>query len=221
MSLNQLSTISRLSRASRGAVVVVALVCGAIAPALAADNYVIDVGHSNVGFSVRHFFSKVPGQFTKYEGSIVLDAQDMTKSSVNVSIDTASITTNIADRDKHLKSADFFDAEKFPKITFASTKVTAVSATKLTVEGTLTMKGVSKPVTLDVDILGSGPDAWGGYRGGFEAKTKVNRQDYGVAWNKVMEGGGTMLGDEVEVTLNVEAIRQAPKPAEAAPKKSS
>jgi polyisoprenoid-binding protein YceI len=145
----------------------------------------------------------------------------MTKSTVNVSIDVASINTNMPDRDKHLKSADFFDAEKFPKMTFVSTKVTAVSATRLTVEGTLTMKGVGKPVTLDVTLLGSGPDAWGGFRGGFEARTKVNRQDYGVAWNKVMEGGGTMLGDEVEVTLNVEAIRQAPKPAEPAPKKSS
>ncbi len=221
MSLIPFRIVSRLARASRGAVAVIALACGAMAPALAADTYVIDVGHSNVGFSVRHFFSKVPGQFTKYEGTIVLDTQDMTRSSVNVSIDTASITTNIADRDKHLKSADFFDVEKFPKMTFASSKVTAVSATRLTVEGTLTIKGVSKPVTLDVDLLGSGPDAWGGYRGGFEARTKVNRQDYGVAWNKVMEGGGTMLGDDVEVTLNVEAIRQAPKPPEAAPKKSS
>lgn len=190
----------------------------AVAPARAADTYSIDPSHSNIGFTVRHFFSRVPGHFTKVDGTIVYDAQDITKSTVNVSIDTASIDTEEPKRDAHLKSPDFFDAEKHPKITFVSSKVTSAGANKAKVEGTLTIRGVSKPVTLDVDLLGTGPDGWGGVRSGFEARTKINRQDFGVAWNKVIEGGGTVLSDEVDIVLNIEAIRQAPKPAEA-PKK--
>ena len=193
--------------------------CLLASAARAADTYFIDVGHSNVSFSIRHFFSKVPGRFTKYEGAIVYDPQDLAKSSVNVTIDTASIDTDLPDRDKHLKSPDFFDAEKFPKITFASTKVKPAGTGKAQVEGTLTMKGVSKPVTLDIEVLGTGPDGWGNVRGGFEGKTKVNRHDFGVAWNKVLEGGGTVLGDEVEIVLNVEGLKQAAKPAEPPAKK--
>ena len=185
----------------------------------AADAYSIDPSHSNMGFTIRHFFSRVPGHFTKFEGTISYDTQDVTKSTVNVSIDTASINTEEPKRDAHLKSADFFDAEKFPKITFVSSKVTAVSANKLKVDGTLTIRGVSKPVSLDVDLLGTGPDGWGGVRSGFEAKTKINRMDYGVSWNKAIEGGGTVLSEDVDIILNVEAIRQAPpKPADATKK---
>lgn len=182
--------------------------------AVAADTYTFDVGHSNIGYSVRHFFSKVPGHFTQYEGTLVFDSQDLSKSAVNVTIEAASINTGVDKRDTHLKSPDFFDVEKFPKLTFVSNKVTPAGAGKAKIEGMLTIRGVSKPVTLDVDLLGSGPDGWGGVRAGFEARTKINRQDYGVAWNKVVEGGGTVLSDEVEITLNVEAIKQAPKPAE-------
>jgi polyisoprenoid-binding protein YceI len=210
-------TLRRPTSAAGAALVLLLVVLASGVPARAADTYNIDPNHSNMGFTIRHFFSKVPGHFTKFEGSIIYDAADVTKSTVNVSIDTASIDTNVADRDKHLRSADFFDAEKFPKITFASTKVKSVSATKLQVEGTLTMKGVAKPVTLDVDVLGMGPDAWGGYRSGFEAHTKVNRMDYGVSWNKALEGGGTLLGDDVDIVLNVEAVK--PKPAEPPAKK--
>lgn len=197
-----------------------ALVAAALSAsqALAADTYSIDPAHSNIGFTVRHFFSRVPGHFTKVDGTIVYDAQDLAKSTVNVSIDTASIDTEEPKRDAHLKSPDFFDAEKYPKITFVSTRVTPAGDKKAKVEGTLTIRGVSKPVTLDVDLLGTGPDGWGGVRSGFEARTKINRQDFGVAWNKAIEGGGTVLSDDVDIVLNVEAIRQAPKPAEA-PKK--
>ena len=185
----------------------------------AADAYSIDPSHSNMGFTIRHFFSRVPGHFTKFEGTISYDTQDVTKSTVNVSIDTASINTEEPKRDTHLRSADFFDAEKYPKITFVSNKVTSVSPNKLKVDGMLTIRGVSKPVSLDVDLLGTGPDGWGGVRSGFEAKTKINRQDYGVAWNKAIEGGGTVLSDDVDIVLNVEAIRQAPpKPADATKK---
>lgn len=205
--------LRRPTVAAGAALVLLAAGLTAATPARAADTYNIDPNHSNMGFSVRHLFSRVPGHFTKFEGTIVYDATDVSKSTVNVSIDAASIDTNVPDRDKDLKSDNFFDVEKFPKITFASTKVKTVSAGKLQVEGTLTIKGVSKPVTLDVDVLGMGPDAWGGYRSGFEARAKINRMDYGVSWNKVIEGGGTLLGEDVDIVLNVEAV----KPKAAAP----
>jgi polyisoprenoid-binding protein YceI len=208
--------LRRPNFAAGAALVLLAALASGI-PARAADTYNIDPNHSNMGFTIRHFFSKVPGHFTKFEGTIAYDAADVTKSTVNVSIDSASIDTTVPDRDKHLRSADFFDVEKFPKITFASTKVKSVAANKLQVEGTLTMKGIAKPVTLDVDVLGMGPDAWGGYRSGFEARTKVNRMEFGVSWNKVLEGGGTLLGEDVEIVLNVEAVK--PKPAEPPAKK--
>jgi Uncharacterized conserved protein len=213
--------VTRTIRRPFAALALVAALAAGLATgtARAADNYSIDPSHSNMGFNIRHFFSRVPGHFTKFEGTITWDTQDVTKSVVNVSIDTASINTEEPKRDAHLKSADFFDAEKFPKITFVSNKVTSVSKDKLKVDGMLTIRGVSKPVSLDVDLLGTGPDGWGGVRSGFEAKTKINRQDYGVAWNKAIEGGGTVLSDDVDIVLNVEAIRQAPpKPADATKK---
>jgi polyisoprenoid-binding protein YceI len=185
-----------------------------VSPAVAApESYSIDPAHSAVGFSIRHLFSKVPGRFTKFEGKIVVDREDWPKSSVQVTIDAASIDTNEPKRDQHLRSADFFDAAKFPKITFQSTAVKQTVPNKLQVVGNLTIKGVTKPVTLDVDVLGFGPGYGGGIRGGFEAHTKINRQDFGVAWNDVIEGGGAVLGDEVEISINVEAAQEKPKPA--------
>jgi polyisoprenoid-binding protein YceI len=179
----------------------------------APEAYSIDPDHSAVGFSIRHLFSKVPGRFTKFEGKISLDKDDWSKSTVQVTIDAASIDTNEPKRDQHLRSADFFDAAKQPKITFQSTGVKQAAANKLQIMGNLTIKGVTKPVTLDVDVLGFGPGYGGGIRGGFEAHTKINRQDFGVAWNDVVEGGGAVLGDEVEITINVEAAQEKPKPA--------
>ena len=181
------------------------------------ETYKIDPSHSNVGFSIRHFFSKVPGKFKTYEGTISLDPKDLSKTVVEVTIDTASIDTGNGDRDSHLQSSDFFDAAKFPKITFKSTGVTPQSATKATLKGELTMHGVTKPVTLDAEVLGFSPDPWGNFRAGFEAKTKLNRQDYGVSWNKVVEGGGSVLSDDVEITINIEGVRPAPKAATPAP----
>jgi polyisoprenoid-binding protein YceI len=177
-------------------------------PALAAsENFNIDPTHSAVGFSIRHFFSRVPGRFTKFEGKMVVDRADLTKSTVQVTIDANSIDTDEPKRDAHLKSEDFFDAAKNPKITFQSTAVKQVAPNKLQVIGDLTIRGKTKPVTLDVDVLGFGP-AYGGIRGGFEAKTKINRQDFGVAWNDVVEGGGAVLGDDVDITLNIEALKE-------------
>jgi len=178
----------------------------------APETYTIDPAHSAVGFKIRHLFSRVPGRFTKFEGTITLDQSDMTKGAVNVSIDAASIDTNEPKRDAHLRSDAFFDVEKHPAITFRSTGVKVVSKDKLQVSGDLTIRGTTKPVILEVDVLGFGPAFGGGYRGGFEARTRVNRQDFGVAWNSVVEGGGTVLGDDVDITLNVEAVRDKPKP---------
>jgi len=205
----------------RLAVLSLCLLLSAGIASAAAETYKIDGAHSSVGFSIRHFFSKVPGRFKTYEGTITLDPKDLSKATVSVTIDTASIDTAVADRDKHLVSPDFFDAAKYPKITFTSTEVVPRGPNKATVKGNLTMKGVTRPVTLEADILGFSPDPWGGYRGGFEAKTTINRQDFGISWNKVVEGGGMVLGDDVEILLNIEGVREVPKAAapEAAPKK--
>jgi len=138
-----------------------------------------------------------------------------------VTIDTASIDTGVEDRDKHLRSADFFDADKNPKITFTSTGTSPKGTSKAALKGDLTIKGATKPVTLEVEVLGFAADPWGHYRGGFEAKTTINRQDFGVSWNKTLEGGGSLLGNDVEIVIDLEAVRQeAPKPAAEAPKKN-
>jgi len=217
---------ARHARATRRNAVLMAVVLAtagtlaAVTQAIAApETYTIDPAHSAVGFSIRHLFSRVPGRFTKFEGKIVVDRDDFTKSSVDVSIDAASIDTNEPARDKHLKSPDFFDVAKNPKLTFKSTKVTQAGPTRLSVEGSLTIRGTTKPVTLDVDVLGFGPGYGGKVLGGFEARTKINRQDFGVAWNDLIEGGGAVLGDEVEIKINVEAAREKPAQPAASPAK--
>lgn len=180
--------------------------------------YDIDPAHSALEFAAKHaMVTTVRGRFSDFEGVLRLDGTNPENSSAEVRIRVGSLDSRSDQRDEHLRSADFFDVEKFPKITFVSSKVKPLGGKKAQVEGTLTIKGVSKPVTLDIEVFGTGPDAWGNTRGGFEGRTKVNRQDFGVAWNKAVEGGGTILGDEVEITLNVEAVRQ--KPAEAPTKK--
>lgn len=204
------------SRAGRIALVATAAFMAAIIGVLASpaalaepETYKIDPEHTTTGFRVSHLvFSKVFGRFNKFEGTITLDRSDLTKGSVTVSIDAASIDTNEPARDKHLRSDAFFDVERYPKITFQSTRVTKVGDKKLQIEGKFTMHGITRPVTLDVDVLGFGPDGYGPYRAGFEARTRINRQDFEVSWNDVVEGGGLMVGDEVEIILSVEAIRQ-------------
>jgi len=209
----------------RKAVVAFALALSlAVASAVQAapSAWTIDPNHSQVGFSIRHFFSKVPGTFTKYSGTIVYDPEKPAASSVKAEIDAASISTNNEKRDNHLRSEDFFFVEKYPTITFVSTKVTPVGDKKLMVDGNLTMRGVTKPATLDVTFLGSGPSMGGEQRAGFEAATKVNRKDFNILWNKVLDQGGTMLGDDVDIQIAVEGvIRPAEPPAKpGAPSKS-
>ena len=215
--MSRLSTVRILGFAS----LAVATLGLLTTPAAAApEAYSVDPAHSAVAFSVRHLFSRVPGRFTKFEGKLVIDRDDFTKGSVQVTIDAASIDTNEPARDKHLRSDAFFDVAKFPKLTFKSTSVKQVAPNKLQVTGDLTIRGTTKPVVYDVDILGFGPGYGGGYRGGFEAHAKINRQDFGVAWNDVVEGGGAVLGDDVDITINIEAVKDQPKPAATpAPKK--
>jgi polyisoprenoid-binding protein YceI len=202
----------RVKRTALFALLVMAAL--AAAPALAAvEKYTIDPAHSQVGFKIRHFVSKVPGRFGKFSGTIALDPASLASASVAVEIDPASINTDIADRDKHLRSADFFDVEKFPKMSFESTEVVPKGPNKALLRGNLTMHGVTKPVELEVDVLGYSPDSWGGYRGGFEAHGTINRKEFGIVWNKVLDAGGLMLGEEVEIILNIEAVREKPEGA--------
>jgi polyisoprenoid-binding protein YceI len=178
----------------------------------------IDPSHSNVGFKVRHFFAQVPGEFKDVSGTITADPTDWSSAKVEATIQAASINTNNAKRDDHLKSADFFDVEKFPTITFVSKSVQVGKDGKGKMTGDFTMRGVTKPVTLDVEVLGSGKGMGGQTVAGFVARTTINRQDYGVSWNRVVEGA-QMLSDDVAIELNVEAKTKpaGPPPGTPAP----
>lgn len=175
----------------------------------ATSNWQIDPAHTAAAFSVRHLaISTVRGQFKKVAGTVVLDESDITKSAVTVSIDTTTIDTGEPDRDKHLKSPDFFDVAKFPTMTFKSTKVEQAGSGKLKVTGDLTIRGTTKQVVLDID----GPsavvkDPWGMQRSGVTVSTKINRQDFGVKWNATMDNGGVVVGDDVTITIDVEMTK--------------
>jgi polyisoprenoid-binding protein YceI len=173
-----------------------------MAQAPATEVYQIDSVHSNIGFRVRHLMSKVTGRFGKVEGTVNLNTKDVTKSSVNVTIDVASISTNEAKRDTHLLSPDFFDAAKFPTITFKSTSVKEVAKGKLEVTGTFTMKGVTKTLVLPIATLGTAVDPWKNVIAGFEGSLKLNRMDYGVSY------GPGLVGDDVDIDLNIEAKKK-------------
>jgi len=189
--------------------------------------YDIDPVHSRVQFTIRHVFSKVTGNFTQFQGQLVYDAEAPAVSSVKTEIDANSITTMNERRDGHLKSPDFFDTAKYPILTFTSAKITPGTDGKLKVEGMLTMHGVTKPVTLDASFLGVGPGPGGAERIGFEATASIDRKDYGVLWNKTLDQGVMILGDDVQILIEIEGVVAAPaapaapgeKPAEkAAPK---
>lgn len=168
----------------------------------------IDPVHSGVSFRIRHFVTKVRGKFTDFRGTITADPQSWEDAVIEVEIRTASISTDNAKRDNHLRSSDFFAADSFPAITFRSTRIER-HGDDAKIYGLLTMRGVTRPVVLDGHFTGIArtPD---GERVGFEATTKIDRTAYGVTWNRAMEGGGAMLGDEVEVEIAVEAVRSAP-----------
>ena len=185
----------------------------------AAETYKIDPNHSQVGFTIKHLVSRVQGHFNTFSAEIVFDPENIPASKVTAEIDTGSIDTGNPKRDGHLKSPDFFNAEKNPKLTFTSTGVTSSGKDQMKVAGNLTMNSVTKPVTLDVKFLGSTADPMGppgGKRAGFEGKTTVNRKDFNIIWNKALDAGGFLLGDDVDVTLLVEAASAAPAPAKPA-----
>ncbi len=179
-------------------------------------NYDVDVDHSHVGFKIRHLISKTAGEFREFEGSFTFNEKKPTESSVNFSIKVDSLNTRNKKRDDHLKSEEFFDAGKFEKITFLSKKITAAGKNKIKILGDMTMHGVTKPVTFDAEYTGTATDPWGNLRSGFTAHTTLNRKDFGIVWNKTVDKGGLMLGDDVEVELEIEGIEKKPADAAAA-----
>ena len=174
---------------------------------VAADVYVFDKAHSTLGFQVRHLFSKVPGKFTDFSGQIQFDEANPEQSSVEVTINAASINTSNDQRDEHLRSPDFFDVQKFPKITFKSKSVKKTGANTANVIGDFTMHGVTKEVLLNVELLGKGPGMQGTIVSGWDSATTLKRSDFGLIWNKAIEGT-QVVGDDVRIDLHIEADKK-------------
>jgi polyisoprenoid-binding protein YceI len=173
------------------------------------STWTIDPTHTIAEFAVKHMMvSTVKGRFRRLSGTINLDEQEPTRSSVEVEIETASVDTALDERDNHLRSDDFFNAERFPKITFKSTEIDQLDEENYLSTGELTIRDVTEEVVLATEFEGQGPDAYGGHRAGFTATTTINRKDFGLNWNAFIEAGGVAVGDKVKVTLHVEAIRQ-------------
>lgn len=177
---------------------------------MAQEKFNFDPVHSHIEFSVRHLMiSKVKGHFNKWTGSLVVDEANPANSKVQVTIEAASVDTKEPQRDDHLRSADFFDAATYPSLTFESTQVEKVSSEEYKVTGNLTIRGVTRPVVLKTEYFGRSKDPWGGERIGFSAKTSIERKDYGLVFNIPLEGGGVVVGEKVEITLEIEAIKEA------------
>jgi polyisoprenoid-binding protein YceI len=192
-----------------------ALLLAVVAPAAhaAATTYAIDRGHTLVGFSVRHFVTQVQGKFTEFEGSIVYDPEHPETSSVEFTVQATSIDTAVKRRDDHLRSPDFFDAAKFPTLSFKSTKVVPTGKEAAAVTGELTLHGVTKTITASVKLTGVMDSKQFGKQAGFQTSFTIDRKDYGIVWNKVMDVGGMMLGDEVTINLDVAAVFRPKTPA--------
>jgi polyisoprenoid-binding protein YceI len=197
----------------RGAILAAATVVCAAAATAQAGTWQLDTSHSAAQFKVRHLMiSNITGQFTKMSGTVVYDSANPAKSSVDVTIDASSVDTRVEGRDNDLRSPNFFDVAKYPTLTFKSKRVEVVSPGKLKMVGDLTMHGVTKEVTFDVD----GPtqpikDGRGNLHAGASATTRVNRKDFGLLWNRLIEGGGAVVGDDVDITMDIEMTQPAPK----------
>lgn len=189
---------------------IIALVTLALPAFASASSWTIDPEHSYVGFKARHLMvANVKGNFTTFDGTVDLDDKDVTKSKVAVTIDTNSIDTNVQKRDEHLRSADFFDVAKYPTMTFVSKDVARADQDGLKVTGDLTLHGVTRQVVLDVEpISRESKDPWGNIRRGTTATTKIDRKDFGLTWNKGLETGGVLVGDEITITLEIEMIKK-------------
>lgn len=169
----------------------------------------IDPVHSEIAFSVRHMMvATVRGRFNQFQGVIEFDPAHPESGRVEVTIDAASIDTRNEQRDNHLRSPDFLNVEQYPTITFVSKRIEPLGDNRFRVVGDLTIRGVTKEVALEAEFLGVGKDPWGGERAGFTARTKLNRHDFGASWNVALEAGGFLVGDTLEVTLDIEAVRK-------------
>ena len=183
----------------------------ALSVSVFADEWTIDKTHSSVSFKVRHMVvSKVKGGFDDFSGTVQFDGSNLTTGSVEMTIDVASIDTDDAGRDKHLVSADFFDAATFPKITFKSKKVIA-DGDNYKIVGDMTMKDVTKEVTFDVEFSGTVDDPWGNTRAGFSASTTIDRQEFNVSFSKTLDNGGLVVGNDVEIELELEIVKAKPE----------
>jgi polyisoprenoid-binding protein YceI len=170
--------------------------------------YNLDIAHTRVGFSARHaMVSKVRGQFNEFSGSIYLDAENPANSHVELTIQAKSIDTRNPDRDAHLRSNDFLAMEEHPEITFRSTNVEQAGESKYHVTGDLTIRGIAKPVIVTFELNGSATDPWGNFRVGFDGEATINRKDWGVNWNAVLEAGGVMVSDKINLEIEVEAVK--------------
>ena len=173
-------------------------------------DYTLDTSHTRLGFSARHaMVTTVRGSFPSFEGTAKIDTANPAASSVSLSIDVAGIDTGNADRDGHLRSGDFFDAEQFPTITFTSTEVVREDESTWQITGDLTIKGVTKPVTIEFESTGSARDPFGNLRVGFEGATSINRKDWGLTWNAALETGGVLVSEKIKLEFDVSAIQNA------------
>ncbi|MFE7095077.1 YceI family protein [Streptomyces erythrochromogenes] len=181
-------------------------------PALAAltGDYAIDPAHSSIGFTVRHaMVTNVRGSFADHEGTLHLDGSDPARSTASIDVKIASVDTGIADRDGHLRSGDFFDAETFPLMTFRSTEAAFLGGDTYRITGDLTIKDVTRPLSIDLEFNGSATDPYGNQRVGFEGSTDILRSDWGLTWNAALETGGVVVSDKVKLTFDISAIKQA------------
>jgi polyisoprenoid-binding protein YceI len=175
---------------------------------MATTTWNIDPTHTGIHFSVRHMVvAKVRGSFKAFSGTVQLDPQSPAGASVSARIEAASIDTGVEQRDGHLKSPDFFDVAKFPALTFQSTKVEPAGGSNLRVTGNLTIRDITRPIVLEVEQLGVAKDPWGQQRAAFEAKTSIDRREFGLTWNQALEAGGVLVGDKIEISLEVQAVQ--------------
>lgn len=179
--------------------------------------WAIDSAHSSIGFTVRHMVvSRVRGRFTRWNGTIAMDERDPTGARVEISIEPASVDTGVEQRDNHLRSPDFFDVERHAAMTFRSTAIQKTGEGRYRVTGDLAMHGVTRPVSLEVEFAGSARDPWGGIRAGFSARGSLDRRDFGLTYNQLLEAGGVLVGEKVDLDIEVEAVKRSTAPAAAA-----
>ena len=177
-------------------------------PGRSLETFAIDPDHSEVGFSVRHLLGRARGRFAKFSGEIALDREHPERSSVRFDVDAASIDTRQPDRDTHLRSAEFFDVEKHPVVHFESRAVRALGGERYQVTGELQLRGIRKPLTLEVEWFGVARDPWGTERSSFSTRATLDRKEFGMVWNAALDNGGFILGDNVDLTIDLEAIRR-------------